>query len=446
MTIIPSSSGTSRFSVRRRTVFVGLVLAGLLFLGQGLARAQAPGQIPPPPPPPPPALLVFIDAPGLDPLALTKDLGFVRPVPGPEDARVLVRITSRPVDTGTEYSLSFVGQHEFVGVNDELRASSGPGAGPEEGLKAAGQSLTLGLVRYVARTPLSMNLRIALMDKVSPTAVSDPWNFWVFSLSAYGMFSGVSTYSSQMYFGSFSAQRVTESFKIKLAAGGMLQKDQYDLPDYQYSSSLDSKYVRGLSVKSLGDHWSIGGGFVVYSSLFSNVRRGIELMPAVEYDVFPYSQSTKKQLRILYQVGLKSFEYFEETIFDKTRESLWGQSLTATLELVQPWGTVSTSLEGFHYFHDLTKYRLELTSEISLRILQGLDFNLWGGGSWIHNQLSLPKAGSSFEEVILQRKEQATTYNYFFMVGLSFSFGSVRSNVVNPRFSSSGGSSIHIEM
>jgi hypothetical protein len=47
--------------------------------------------------------------------------------------------------------------------------------------------------------------------------------------------------------------------------------------------------------------------------------------------------------------------------------------------------------------------------------------------------------GASLEEVLLQRKQLATTYEYFFSVGLSFSFGSVRSTVVNPRFGDGGG-------
>lgn len=181
-------------------------------------------------------------------------------------------------------------------------------------------------------------------------------------------------------------------------------------------------------------------------SASTTVRRGLEWMPGVEFNIFPYSQSTKKQLRLLYQAGLRSFRYIEETIYDKTRETLWGQSLTATLELVQPWGNISTSLEGFHYFHDPSKYRLELNAEVEFRIFEGLNFEVQGGGSWIHNQLSLPKGGSTFEEVILQRKEQATTYNYYFMAGLSFSFGSVRSNVVNPRFGSGSGFSMSISM
>ena len=431
---------------RRRSTLSLSVLIGLVVLAAGTVCGQTPEQ-PPLNPPPPPPLRVFLDAPDLDSTALIKGIPLAAPVPGPETAQVLVRIASREVEAGTEFSLFFVGQNEFAGIDDVLKTVAEKGGSPKAVDEALAKTIEFGLMRYAARTPLARRVHIALMDKVSPTAVSDPWHFWVFSLSADAFLSGVKTYSSRMYFGNFSAQRVTEDLKVRLSVGGMLQKDRYDLPDYKYSSSLDSRNLQGLIVKSLNDHWSLGAGFTYYYSLFSNVKEGLEWMPGIEFNLFPYSQSTKKQLRLLYQAGLRSFNYIEETIFDKTKETLWGQSLTATLELVQPWGNISTSLEGFHYFHDLSMYRLELNGEISFRILQGLNFDIQGGGSWIHDQLSLAKGGSSYEEVILRRKEQATTYNYFFMVGLSFSFGSVRSNVVNPRFGSGGGGfSMNISM
>ena len=53
------------------------------------------------------------------------------------------------------------------------------------------------------------------------------------------------------------------------------------------------------------------------------------------------------------------------------------------------------------------------------------------------------KGGASLEEVLLQRRQLETTYNYFFQVGFSYSFGSIFSNVVNPRFGS-GSRSISI--
>ena len=115
------------------------------------------------------------------------------------------------------------------------------------------------------------------------------------------------------------------------------------------------------------------------------------------------------------------------------------------MELVRPWGTASVSLEGSHYFRNIKFYRLELEGEVSFRVWKGLRFNVDGGGSRIHDQLGLPAGGASLEEVLLRRRELETSFDYYFSVGLSLTFGSVRSQVVNPRFGAGeGGISIRI--
>ena len=124
-------------------------------------------------------------------------------------------------------------------------------------------------------------------------------------------------------------------------------------------------------------------------------------------------------------------------------ENLLKESLTITLEFKQKWGTFSSSLEGSHYFHDFKKNRLQFRSELSLRLIKGLNFNIGGSYSRVHDQLSLPRGEATFEEILLRRKQLATTYNYRFSIGLSYTFGSTRSNVVNPRFGD-GGKSISI--
>ncbi|MFA9453938.1 MAG: hypothetical protein ACERK6_08490, partial [Candidatus Aminicenantaceae bacterium] len=52
----------------------------------------------------------------------------------------------------------------------------------------------------------------------------------------------------------------------------------------------------------------------------------------------------------------------------------------------------------------------------------------------IHDQLALPIGDASIDEVLLRRRELATDYDYSLSVGFRFTFGSVYSNVVNPRF------------
>ena len=52
----------------------------------------------------------------------------------------------------------------------------------------------------------------------------------------------------------------------------------------------------------------------------------------------------------------------------------------------------------------------------------------------IHDQLYLEKGDLTVEEVLLHRKELETSYNYYISFGIRYSFGSMFTNIVNPRF------------
>ncbi|MEA1878395.1 MAG: hypothetical protein U9N86_16255 [Bacteroidota bacterium] len=96
-------------------------------------------------------------------------------------------------------------------------------------------------------------------------------------------------------------------------------------------------------------------------------------------------------------------------------------------------------MNWFNYLHDFSKNNLSLSGSMSIRIAKGLNFNFGGGASLIHDQLALVKGGASTEEILLRRKELATAYQYFTYFGLSYTFGSIYNNVVNPRFGGSSG-------
>ena len=92
-----------------------------------------------------------------------------------------------------------------------------------------------------------------------------------------------------------------------------------------------------------------------------------------------------------------------------------------------------------NYLHDWSKNNLSLDIYLNLRIAKGLSFRLYGGASMIHNQLSLVKGGATTEEILLRRKLIGTQYYLFSSFGITYTFGSIYSNVVNPRFGSGGG-------
>ena len=201
---------------------------------------------------------------------------------------------------------------------------------------------------------------------------------------------------------------------------------------------IRSQNFQSLVVKSLTEHWSVGFYGNARASIFTNTKASYTVAPAIEYNVFPYSESTRREFRFLYRMNYTDITYDEITIYDKIREQLFYQSLEGTFEIKERWGSVNTSLEGSHYFHDFQKNRLVLFSNINILLIEGLSLDLFGSISMVRDQLSLPKADATEEDVLLNQRELATQYDYFMSIGLRYTFGSIFSNVVNSRFGNGG--------
>ena len=58
---------------------------------------------------------------------------------------------------------------------------------------------------------------------------------------------------------------------------------------------------------------------------------------------------------IAYYVGPEWKKYYEETIYLKTQESLWEQSLRLNLQIIQTWGEIEAGLDASNYLHDWSK-------------------------------------------------------------------------------------------
>lgn len=389
---------------------------------------------------------IYIDCVSCDLDYIKTEIPFVNYVRERKEADVHVLITTlRTGSGGVEYTLTFIGQNNFQGQDDILKYFSHKTDTEEEIRAGLTETLKIGLMAYAAKTPISQRIAVDYQKEEAPAAPPvDRWKNWVFSLSSSGYFNGEQSHAGQSVRGSFSANKVTQDIKFNLTLSTSYRHDRYTYEDMSIESSTKSYSGSGLFVKSAGEHWSVGPFFSVSSSTYQNYKLRINFAPAVEFDLFPYSQSTRKQLRFLYKMGVTFARYFEETLYDKTEETLVSESLSITLDLREKWGSVSTSIEGLHYFHDLSKHNLSIFNMVSLNLVKGLNAFVFGGASLIHDQLYLPKGGATWEEVLLQRKMLATSYDYFFAVGFSYSFGSIYTNVVNPRFGSVGGGGMSI--
>jgi hypothetical protein len=157
---------------------------------------------------------------------------------------------------------------------------------------------------------------------------------------------------------------------------------------------------------------------------------------ALEYNLFPYRLSDRKSLAFTYRVGPEYNDYRQvTTIYGEQTEYLAQQSLEGSLDLEQPWGSIFASLRGSHYFNDLTKNRLRLNSYsfLQLQLLEGLSLRFSVRAGLIQDQLFLPAGDLPEEEILLRRRELATNYQLRGSIGLSYTFGSIYNNVVNPR-------------
>jgi hypothetical protein len=378
---------------------------------------------------------VFVDCDHCDIDYIRNEIDFVNYVWDRKEADVHILITTQATGGGgREYTLAFIGQNESQKLQNTLKYFSNSTETDDETRKGLVQTMKLGLAPYVAQTPLGKILIVDMAQKSTPTAVEDKWDFWVFNLGIFSRLNGESQRRSIFLSGNISANRVTPQSKLRMGLDLDYDGESYELDEERYRSTSKRGDFDGLYVKSINDHWSAGGWVSVAQSTYNNIQFSYTVHPAIEYNFFPYSECTRRQFRVLYKIGYNFFNYFEETIHDKTSDRLWNQALSLEMEFNEPWGTAEVGLEGSHYFHDFSKNRLNFDAEVTVRIVKGLSFDVEANYSIIHDQLSLAKGDATLEEILLERRELASEYNYRFEIGLDYSFGSIFSNVVNPRF------------
>jgi hypothetical protein len=302
-------------------------------------------------------------------------------------------------------------------------------------------------MRYVAKTPLSKYMKISFSEPLSETVSTDKWNSWVFRSSMSGYIQAQKTYKNYYVSGNINASRITKDWKINIRSSLSQNDEKYIIDETTTINGFNSsKSINALIVKSINDHWSYGGTSRIGASSYSNEKISYSLAPGIEYDLFPYSESTRRQLRILYTAGFSNVSYIDSTIYDKTRENLWRHSLTASYEVLQKWGNIDMSVGYSNYLHDWSKNNIYIEGSLEFRITKGLSITLGGSASLIHDQLSLVKKNIPVDQILLRRQQLATQYEYFTSFGLSYTFGSIYNNVVNPRFGNSSGGGMTIIM
>ena len=360
---------------------------------------------------------------------------FVNFVRDRAEADVHVQITTQYTSTGgREFTIGFIGQKQFGGMVDTLKCYSQSADSQDAVRGELVKTLKMGLLRYVARTPLATDISVTYRKPALSTARIDKWNYWVFSVDANTNLNGEKSRSSAYYHARLQARRTTEKNWVTLAVWGNYNESNFDYGETVAKSVSRSKGAEVSLCVGIDDHWSVGFGTEVWSSSYSNLESVWEFYPLVEYNVFPYSQSTRRQLRCFYAVDLRYNDYQFETIYDRWTEWFGQQQLSITLVLVEPWGSVETYATASHNLPETSYNRFWVGGELSLSLIKGLSLTMEGQYTRVHDLINLAKGDVSREDVLLQRRQLATSYEYYCSIGFRYSFGSIFTNVVNPRF------------
>jgi hypothetical protein len=291
-------------------------------------------------------------------------------------------------------------------------------------------------MRYIMKTP--GNNLISIKSNLPESAnenVQDKWKSWVFNLNLSGYGNGEKTYSSLQLYSNTSARMVTPKWKIKFGANSDYREAKYVIDDTTtirtYRRSYDFNH---FTVKTLSKHWSAGYFYDLYNNSYGNINLGNSLTAGFEYDVFPYEKSSSKLITFRYKIGCDINQYIDTTIYDKMNETLLSHSLGMGMNYITKWGSTTTSIVYSNYLQDFTKNNLYVSTNVNVRLFKGLSFSGYLYLSMIHDQMALPKGSASLQDVLLQQHQLATQYSYYFNFGLTYTFGSIYNNVVNPRF------------
>lgn len=387
------------------------------------------------------ALKLFLDcgAPGCDFNYLRTELTWVNYVRDRTAADVHVIATALGTGSGGyQAKLAFIGAGEFDGVNDEVKFSMPAGSSGDEQRAEFTRVLKVALARYVLRTRYGRDLTVTYKASANARPAQpqhDPWNFWVFSIGLNAGIGGQSASNGRSGSGSFYASRTTAAWKFRANANGSTSRSSYKLDDTTNYIARSHSYSGGsVLVRSVNDHISVGGGFGISSSTNNNLDLSLRIAPTVEFDFFKYDQYTRRRLVLSYSTGFDRYHYADTTIYNEIRESRLDNQLSFSYATTEPWGSANAGISSSAYLSDLSQNHLSLYTSMSLRVARGLSLSYSLSYSRVHDQISLARAAASDEEILLQLRQLATSYTYGGSFSLSYTFGSLFNNVVNPRF------------
>ena len=378
---------------------------------------------------------IYIDCSNCDNDYIRREITFVNFVRDRNQADVHILVsTQMNGSSGSEYMVEFIGQNEFQHMTDTLIFNTKEADTQDIIRQKIVKNFKLGLTRFIAKTKLAEHLNITFTKPVAQGNLKDKWNNWVFNINGDFSVNGDENYRSLNFSNEFESARVTNESKIILGIWWDYYDQKFTNNNISELYINRSKGTYGNFIFSLNNKWSAAYEYNFFASTFANKDFDFSTEVGIEYNIFPYSESSRRVWIFRYNIGTTYMDYIERSIYDKTNEWLMYNRLRSAIEIKQPWGSLYSSLNGILYLHDFDKNRLTFSAGMEVNLFEGFSVHFDGNYSRVRDQISLSGEGESEADRLLRQRELASGYNYFFSFGVSYSFGSIYNNIVNPRF------------
>lgn len=337
---------------------------------------------------------------------------------------------------GRTYKLEFTGASSFEGITNNLTFDSNANMTPDEIRKRLTWRIGRGLLKYVLESDLAERVTYKIKGKPKQTeekAIEDPWHNWIFEVYGQGNFNKEASRKKFQYKVGFESDHVTEKWRIRGDAQLSQTTSKFIRNDQEFTSERERYWGAASVVRSLSDHWSAGIFGNLRHDTYTNIDLALGFSPAIEYNIFPYSEVLKREIVFAYKIGFFHNNYIETTIFGEDDEAVWNHSLDMQVRYRQPWGNVYSRIRASTFLKDFSKNRLQINGSTSVRVIKGFSVRFSGNLEFIRDQINLPAGNASLEDVLLQQKQIATDFDLGFSVGVSYTFGSAFNNIINTR-------------
>jgi hypothetical protein len=303
--------------------------------------------------------------------------------------------------------------------------------------------IKLSLVYYMIKTPLGDRIEIVINEDKEIKAremPEDPWRDWVFDLSFAGNISGNKSNFSYCLMNKLYISKITP--KIKYESSNMVNYEEehfklFDGDSLIFLSRLTSRSFssNNLIVKGLGEHGGMGGMAYVINSTYKNLDLQVGAGPAIEGNLYKYSQASNKQLRLIYSLFYEYNNYTDRTINNRMSDDHFRNELYVIFRKIGTWGYVDLSLNAKTYLKEISKCSVSANAFANINLPKSIFLNMGMSMGLHRDQISLRQEGISVDQMLIGQRELETSYSYHFNFGISYRFGSKYNNYVNPRFS-----------